>query len=143
MCFTLSFFVLLCGLVLDGFRGVVASELEAKAAATGWSKVNTGQYVGAIAFSYLCFVMFLVFSLCLVAFQSAVSEELGIAGMRGAGGAGGAGGGGPPASYAPSYAQMSAMPSAAAAGAPYAVPSDPFAKPAGPPRRSGPGDSAV
>jgi hypothetical protein len=30
MCFTLAFFVLLCGLVLDGFRETVAAELEAK-----------------------------------------------------------------------------------------------------------------
>jgi hypothetical protein len=30
MCFTLAFFVLLCGLVLDGFRETVAAELETK-----------------------------------------------------------------------------------------------------------------
>lgn len=30
MCFTLAFFVLLCGLVLDGFKDVVNSELEVK-----------------------------------------------------------------------------------------------------------------
>ncbi len=94
MCFTLAFFVLLCGLVLDGFRDVVTAELEVKreyaaaacltlgAAATNtnaltrlilhptrsscavagsWSKYNTGQYVGTIAFSYICFIMFLAF----------------------------------------------------------------------------------
>lgn len=30
MCFTLAFFVLLCGLVLDGFKDVVKGELEVK-----------------------------------------------------------------------------------------------------------------
>lgn len=30
MCFTVAFFVLLCGLVLDGFKDVVTSELEVK-----------------------------------------------------------------------------------------------------------------
>ena len=41
MCFTLSFFVLLCGLVLDGFSDVVKQELEVKLA-DSWSKYNTG-----------------------------------------------------------------------------------------------------
>jgi hypothetical protein len=37
MCFTLSFFVLMCALVLDGFRDVVSSELEVKRElSAGW-----------------------------------------------------------------------------------------------------------
>jgi hypothetical protein len=30
MCFTLAFFVLLCGLVLDGFKEVVTQDLQVK-----------------------------------------------------------------------------------------------------------------
>eukprot|EP00877_Chromochloris_zofingiensis_P002190 jgi/Chrzof1/11972/Cz06g16170.t1 len=77
MCFTVAFFVLLCGLVLDGFKDVVTSELEVKLS-TAWSKYNTGEYVATIVFAYMCFVMFILFFFALVIFQSAVSEELGI-----------------------------------------------------------------
>lgn len=161
MCFTLAFFVLLCGLVLDGFKDVVHDDLEVKrehqgrrlsrrwqwvcgsrgcvvraafqprprrrggclrgleragtpAAAAGparleacwcsgsppplppgapplpprtvagtWSKYNTGEYVGTIAFAYICFVMFIAFFFALIVFQSAVSEELGIGAAEG------------------------------------------------------------
>ena len=77
MCFTLAFFTLLCGLVLDGFKDVVASELEVKLSGS-WSKYNTGEYLGATALAYICFVMFMAFFLALVLFQGAVSEQLGI-----------------------------------------------------------------
>ncbi|GBF93754.1 hypothetical protein Rsub_06086 [Raphidocelis subcapitata] len=98
MCFTLAFFVLLCGLVLDGFRETVSTELEVKLVGT-WSKYNTGQYIGTIAFAYICFVMFILFFFALVIFQSAVSEELGIVTVQAAGAAG------------PNpYAQMSELP---------------------------------
>lgn len=43
-----------------------------------WTQVNTGTYLGAIAFAYLSFVMFILFFLGLVMFQSEVSEELGL-----------------------------------------------------------------
>jgi hypothetical protein len=89
MCFTLAFFTLLCGLVLDGFKDVVASELEVKLSGS-WSKVNTGQYVGATAFAYVCFVMFMAFFLALVLFQGAVSEQLGMSAGASEGGRGGA-----------------------------------------------------
>jgi len=48
------------------------------AVAGSWSKVNTGTYLGTIGFAYLCFVMFILFFLALVMFQSAVNEELGL-----------------------------------------------------------------
>jgi hypothetical protein len=43
-----------------------------------WSKYNTGEFIGTIAFAYLCFIMFMLFFFCLIIFQSGVSEELGI-----------------------------------------------------------------
>lgn len=43
-----------------------------------WTQVNTGTYLGTIGFAYLSFVMFILFFLGLVMFQSAVSEELGL-----------------------------------------------------------------
>lgn len=76
MCFTLAFFTLLCGLVLDGFESTVSNQLQK---ASTWSKYNTGEYIGTIVFSYLCFIMFLFFFLALVIFQGAISEQLGIA----------------------------------------------------------------
>lgn len=48
------------------------------AVAGTWTQVNTGTYLGTIAFAYLSFVMFILFFLGLVLFQSAVSEELGL-----------------------------------------------------------------
>lgn len=46
--------------------------------AGAWSKYNTGQFQGTIAFAYICFVMFQLFFWALVIFQSGVSEELGL-----------------------------------------------------------------
>jgi hypothetical protein len=43
-----------------------------------WGTYNTGQYVATIAFSYICFAMLILFCFALVAFQGAVSDELGI-----------------------------------------------------------------
>lgn len=48
------------------------------AVADTWTKINTGTYLGTIAFAYLCFVMFLLFFFALVIFQSAVNQELGL-----------------------------------------------------------------
>ncbi|KAI8477037.1 MAG: hypothetical protein J3K34DRAFT_516008 [Monoraphidium minutum] len=103
MCFTLAFFVLLCGLVLDGFRETVVTELQAKLAGT-WGKYSTGAYNGTIAFSYLCFIMFMLFCFALIVFQTAVSEELGISAVR-------------PAAAANPYAQMAELPYPSAYGA--------------------------
>eukprot|EP00775_Hariotina_reticulata_P012892 gene12892-13018_t len=80
-CFTLAFFCLLCGLVLDGFKDVVKGQLEVKLADT-WSKYNTGTYIGTIGFAYICFVMFILFFFSLVIFQGAVTEELGLPPVR-------------------------------------------------------------
>lgn len=96
MCFTLAFFVLLCGLVLDGFRETVRQELEVKLSGS-WSKYSTGEYNATIALAYLCFIMFIVFCFALIVFQTAVSEELGIAAVR------------PSAAFNP-YAQMAELP---------------------------------
>jgi len=49
---------------------------------TAWTVFNTREYMGAVAFAYLCFLMFLAFSIALVVFQSAVSEELGIGSVQ-------------------------------------------------------------
>lgn len=51
---------------------------RALAVPQAWSPYNTGEYIGTIAFAYICFIMFILFSFALVVFQSAVSEELGI-----------------------------------------------------------------
>jgi hypothetical protein len=37
-----------------------------------WTKVNTGTYLGTVGFSYLCFIMFLLFFFALVIFQGEV-----------------------------------------------------------------------
>ena len=37
-----------------------------------------GRYTGTVAFSYICFIMFMIFCFALVVFQGAVSDELGI-----------------------------------------------------------------
>lgn len=43
-----------------------------------WTELSSGVYVATIAFAYLCFVMLLLFFVALVAFQSAVTAELGL-----------------------------------------------------------------
>lgn len=75
-CFTLSFFSLLVGLIMDSFREVVHTTLEGKVAA--WSKYTTELFIGTEVFAFLCFVLFILFFLALVIFQSAVSDQLGI-----------------------------------------------------------------
>lgn len=80
-CFTLAFFCLLCGLVLDGFKDTVQDQLETKLPNT-WSQINTGAYLGTIGFAYLCFVMFILFFFALILFQGAVTEELGLPPVR-------------------------------------------------------------
>ncbi|WIA30712.1 hypothetical protein OEZ86_000780 [Tetradesmus obliquus] len=80
-CFTLAFFCLLCGLVLDGFKDVVRDQLQMKLP-DSWSSVNMGTYLGTIGFAYLCFVMFILFFFALVVFQGAVTQELGLPPVR-------------------------------------------------------------
>jgi len=147
MCASLAFFSLLCGLVLDGFKDVVRSELQVKRKAVffafsvlgrrraktsapnndtlfappptrprrqkqttvqdTWTQLNSGVYVATIALAYLCFVMFLLFFVALVVFQSAVADELGIAAAAaGGGGGGGLGGASPPSLRNPFAAHM-------------------------------------
>jgi hypothetical protein len=48
------------------------------AVATSWTKYNSGEYMGATVFAYIVAVLFLLFTIALLAFQSAISEELGI-----------------------------------------------------------------
>jgi hypothetical protein len=73
--------------LLSGFRAIQDVSLESKhtfaapvcpAVAGTWTNLNTGTYLGTIAFAYLSFVMFILFFLGLVMFQSAVNEELGL-----------------------------------------------------------------
>lgn len=80
-CFTLAFFCLLCGLVLDGFKDTVKTQMQVKLA-DSWSQYNTGEYLGTIAFAYICFVMFSLFFFALIFFQGAVNEELGLPPVR-------------------------------------------------------------
>ncbi|GIL62966.1 hypothetical protein Vafri_17133 [Volvox africanus] len=75
-CFTLAFFCLLVGLVMDSFRATIHNTLEGKN--TSWSKYSTELYVGAEVFAFICFVMFMLFFLTLVIFQGAVTDHLGI-----------------------------------------------------------------
>lgn len=76
MCFTLSFFCLLCGIVLQGFEDVVKQQLEPL---SSWSSNKTGAFIGTVAMAYICFVMFILFAICLLVFQGAVTKELGLA----------------------------------------------------------------
>ncbi|GLC41916.1 hypothetical protein PLESTB_001047200 [Pleodorina starrii] len=75
-CFTLAFFCLLVGLVMDSFRATVHDYLQAQSAS--WTKYSTELYIGAEVFAFICFVMFILFFLTLVIFQSAVTDHLGI-----------------------------------------------------------------
>ncbi|KXZ54155.1 hypothetical protein GPECTOR_5g253 [Gonium pectorale] len=74
-CFTLAFFCLLVGLIMDSFRDVLRSSLEGKST---WTKYSTELYIGAEVFAFICFAMFILFFLTLVIFQSAVTDHLGI-----------------------------------------------------------------
>ncbi|GLI62517.1 hypothetical protein VaNZ11_005173 [Volvox africanus] len=75
-CFTLAFFCLLVGLVMDSFKVTIHNTLEGKN--TSWTKYSTELYVGAEVFAFICFVMFMLFFLTLVIFQGAVTDHLGI-----------------------------------------------------------------
>ncbi|GIL69805.1 hypothetical protein Vretimale_10147 [Volvox reticuliferus] len=75
-CFTLAFFCLLVGLVMDSFKATIHSTLEGKN--TSWTKYSTELYIGAEVFAFVCFVMFMLFFLTLVIFQGAVTDHLGI-----------------------------------------------------------------
>jgi len=74
-CFTISFFSLLCGLVLESFSQTALDQLSAL---PSWGTLQSGTYQACMGFAFLCFVMFLLFFLVLVIFQSAVSEQLGM-----------------------------------------------------------------
>jgi len=101
--FSLSFFLLLCGLVLDGFRPQVQLILECKNCTSGsnstsifdgvksWSKYSSEAFVAAEVFSLICFVTYLLFAILLVVLQAAVSEHLGIEPHNGKYAAAGAG----------------------------------------------------
>ncbi|PNH05448.1 hypothetical protein TSOC_008265 [Tetrabaena socialis] len=73
-CFTLSFFCLLVGLIMDSFRDVI----NGLSATTTWTKYSTELYVGTEVFAFICFAMFIIFFLTLVIFQNAVTDHLGI-----------------------------------------------------------------
>ncbi|GFR46625.1 hypothetical protein Agub_g8230 [Astrephomene gubernaculifera] len=87
-CFTLAFFCLLVGLIMDGFREVIDTQLTEKPVSsnstvsavldTNWTKYSTELYVGAEVFAFICFAMFIIFFLTLVIFQAAVTDHLGI-----------------------------------------------------------------
>ncbi|KAL6747760.1 hypothetical protein V8C86DRAFT_2899110 [Haematococcus lacustris] len=83
--FSLSFFLLLCGLVLDGFRDEVRTRLEPQTFPNGtttgahsWSTYSSETFVGAEVLSLLSFVTYFLFAIVLVVLQSTVNEQLGI-----------------------------------------------------------------
>ena len=51
-------------------------------AETSWTKYSTELFTGAEVFSFVCFVMFILFFLTLVIFQSAVTDHLGMSERR-------------------------------------------------------------
>ncbi|GBF97163.1 hypothetical protein Rsub_10350 [Raphidocelis subcapitata] len=73
----LSVFVLLCGVVLDGFREAVSSQLEAKVST--WTASSTREFASASAFAFIAFVALLMACVLLVVFRPVVEAELGIA----------------------------------------------------------------
>mmetsp|Transcript_4537 Transcript_4537/g.7717 ORF Transcript_4537/g.7717 Transcript_4537/m.7717 type:complete len:333 (-) Transcript_4537:930-1928(-) len=84
--FSLSFFLLLCGLVLDGFRHEVKQSLEPQTYANGttyggvsnWSTYNSQAFIGTEVLALLSFCTYFLFGFALVFLQSAISDQLGI-----------------------------------------------------------------
>ncbi|KAG2487183.1 hypothetical protein HYH03_014161 [Edaphochlamys debaryana] len=77
-CFTLSFFMLLVGLIMDSFIDTVRSSLQAATDVSSWTKYSTELYIGTEVFCFICAAMFMIFFLALVIMQSAVTDHLGI-----------------------------------------------------------------
>ncbi|GBF99933.1 hypothetical protein Rsub_12626 [Raphidocelis subcapitata] len=73
--FVLSFFTLLCGLVIEGFKDVVVKELEKT---ENWTTLATGAFHASYAFSYIVSALFMVFFLVLLLLQNQITKELGI-----------------------------------------------------------------
>lgn len=73
--FIMAFFTLLCGLILEGFKSVVTTNL---AADPSWSIGMTNAFTGTYAMAYIACAMFFLFFLVLIIFQGAVTRELGI-----------------------------------------------------------------
>eukprot|EP00877_Chromochloris_zofingiensis_P004026 jgi/Chrzof1/13624/Cz08g04170.t1 len=73
--FVMSFFTLLCGLIIEGFKDVVVTQLEQQ---DGWTTVMSGAFKATYGFAYVVCVMFILFFLTLLIFQGAVTRELGI-----------------------------------------------------------------
>lgn len=90
--FCLSFFMLLCGLVLDCFRPKLASlskDINWTAFNTSntsfkWNHYDHTTVIGAEVFALINFVTFLLFAIVLVVLQAGVSEQLGIENSGGA-----------------------------------------------------------
>eukprot|EP00798_Chlamydomonas_sp_ICE-L_P021616 gene21616-28616_t len=77
-CFSLSSFLLLCGLVLDGFKKVVVDVLEQPGAVGSWTKYSSDLYMGTFVFAIITFCSFLLFGIALMVLQSGMSDHLGI-----------------------------------------------------------------
>lgn len=73
--FCMSFFLLMCALIMDGFSNTVTGVLQTQGS---WSKVWSGAYLGTIAFDYICCIMFLIMFLGLVIFQGGISKSVGL-----------------------------------------------------------------
>eukprot|EP00878_Enallax_costatus_P017896 GHUV01018809.1.p1 GENE.GHUV01018809.1~~GHUV01018809.1.p1 ORF type:complete len:214 (+),score=62.18 GHUV01018809.1:1049-1690(+) len=73
--FVMSFFTLMCGLVMEGFTHTVETQLTADA---GWTPMMTGAFKATYIFGYIVCVMFMLFFLTLLIFQGTVTRELGI-----------------------------------------------------------------
>ncbi|PNW78709.1 hypothetical protein CHLRE_09g387467v5 [Chlamydomonas reinhardtii] len=74
-CFTLAFFCLLVGLIMDSFKNTVEDNLTGF---TSWTKYSTELYIATEVFCFICFVMFMLFFLVLVILQGAITDHLGI-----------------------------------------------------------------
>lgn len=90
-CFTLAFFCLLVGLIMDSFQEplkvlegqkwnstLINGTTIGTGIITSWTKYSTELYIGAEVFAFVTCGMLLVFFLVLVIFQGAVSDQLGI-----------------------------------------------------------------
>eukprot|EP00879_Flechtneria_rotunda_P023321 GHRR01024670.1.p1 GENE.GHRR01024670.1~~GHRR01024670.1.p1 ORF type:complete len:190 (+),score=51.37 GHRR01024670.1:645-1214(+) len=73
--FVLSFFILMCSLIMEGFSTTVERQLTAE---SGWTGVMTGAFKATYIFGYIVCVMFMLFFLTLLIFQGAVTKQLGI-----------------------------------------------------------------
>lgn len=72
-CFMMSFYCLLCGLVLGSFS---STALKEQSKGTGWTQYYTEIYHSTVVCNYICAALFILFFLALVIFQGGISKHL-------------------------------------------------------------------